>query len=209
MIKVFWISSLKVVQVERYKNSPNHTHSLPEVDRMKRPKVIRSLVEIEAAKNYSPPAITSAVKEYATLELGLGECVRELKCKEVTNIKYKIRRPMETHLIGNSNLKLDISESVSYLTEQGYFVENYRNSQRSTKGVVFAHPEQLKKLERHGWLTLIDSTHKTNRYDWRLFTLYVRDTYGCWNVGAHFFVSSEDADTVAEALTIIRNKYCR
>jgi len=74
---------------------------------------------------------------------------------------------------------------------------------------VFAHSEQLKKLERHGWLTLIDSTYKTNRYDWRLFTLYVRDTYGCWNVGAHFFVSSEDADTVAEALTIIRNKYCR
>ena len=86
---------------------------------------------------------------------------------------------METHLIGNSNLKLDISESVSYLTEQGYLVENFRVSQRSTKGIVFAHPEQLKKLERHGWLTLIDSTHKTNRYDWRLFTLYVHDTYGC------------------------------
>jgi len=61
------------------------------------------------------------------------------------------------------------------------------------------------------WLTLIDSTHKTNRYDWRLFTLYVRDirTYGCWNVDAHFFVSSEDADTVTEALVIIRNKCCR
>ncbi|CAB4400369.1 unnamed protein product [Rhizophagus irregularis] len=54
----------------------------------------------------------------------------------------------------------------------------------------------------------MDSTHKTNRYDWRLFTLYVRDTYGCWNVGAHFFVSSEDADTVSQALTIIHNM-CR
>ena len=45
MIKVFWIASSKVVQVERYNNSPDHTHSLSEVDRMKRPKVIRSLVE--------------------------------------------------------------------------------------------------------------------------------------------------------------------
>src|ERR1044072_2168716 len=177
MIKVFWIASSKVVQVERYNNSPNHTHSLLEVDRMKRPKVIRSLVEIEAAKNYSPPAITSSVKEYATLELGLGECARELTRKEVANIKYKIHGPTETYFIGNSNLKLDISESVSYLTEQKYLVENYRVSQRTTKGIVFAHPEQLKKLERHGWLTLIDSTHKTNRYDWRLFTLYVRDNY--------------------------------
>lgn len=207
-INVIWIASSKIVQVERYKNSSNHTHSLLEIDRIKRPKAIRSLVEIEAAKNYSPPAITSAIKEFATSNLGLGECVSELKRKEVANIKYKVRGPMDTHLIGSSVLKLDISESISYLKEHGYFVENYYVSQRSTKGVVFAHPDQLKKLERHGWLTLIDSTHKTNRYDWRLFTLYIRDTYGCWNVGAHFFVSSEDADTVAEALIIIRNKYC-
>ena len=125
IIKVIWISSLKVVQVERYKNSPNHTHSLPEVDRMKRPKVIRSLVEIEAAKNYSPSEITSAVKEYATLKLDLSNYARKLKCKKVTNIKYKICEFTKTHLIGNSNLKLDISESVSYLTEQGYLIENY------------------------------------------------------------------------------------
>ena len=90
---------------------------------------------------------------------------------------------------------------------KGYQVEKYSVSQRSTKGIVFAKPEQIKKLQRHGWLTLIDSTHKTNRYDWRLFTLYIHDTYGCWNIGAHFFVSSEDSDTVAEALKIIRRKY--
>jgi hypothetical protein len=186
MIKVSWIVSSKVVQVERYKSSPNHTHSLLEVDRIKRPKVIRNLVEIEATKNYSPPAITSAVKEYATLKLDLGECMRELKHQKVTNIKYKVRGPAETQLVGNKDLKLDISEAVSYLTEQGYLVENYHVSQRFTKGIVFAHPMQLQKLERHGWLTLIDSTHKTNWYDWRLFTLYVHDTYRCWNIGAHF-----------------------
>ena len=208
-INVFWVASSNIVRIERYKDSPDHTHTLLEVDRIKRPKAIRRLVEIEAVKNYSPPAITSAVKEYATLKLGLGECARELNRKEVTNIKYKIRGPMESHLVGNSVLKSDISDSVSYLTEHGYFVESYHVPQRSTKGIVFAHPYQLNKLERHGWLTLIDSTHKTNRYDWRLFTLYVRDTYGCWNVGAHFFASTEDADTVTEALRIIRNKCCR
>ncbi|CAB4382780.1 unnamed protein product [Rhizophagus irregularis] len=86
---------------------------------LKRPKAIRSLVEIEAAKNYSASTITSAVKKYATLELGLGEPVRELKRKEVANIKYKVRGLAETYLIGNLNLKLDISDSISYLTEQG------------------------------------------------------------------------------------------
>ena len=58
MIKVLWIVSSEKVQVERYNNSFNHTHSLLEVNRMKWPKVIRDLVEIEAAKNYSPLAIT-------------------------------------------------------------------------------------------------------------------------------------------------------
>jgi hypothetical protein len=82
-------------------------------------------------------------------------------------------------------------------------------SHKSTKGIVFAHPEQIKKLQHHGWLTLIDSTHKTNWYNWRLFTLYIRDTYGCWDVGAHFFVSSEDGDTISKALRIIRDSYCR
>jgi len=38
--------------------------------------------------------------------------------------------------------------------------------------------------------------------------LYVRDSYGCWDVGAHFFVSNEDADTVSKALKIVRNICC-
>ncbi|CAG8673063.1 20185_t:CDS:1 [Rhizophagus irregularis] len=179
-IRVLWLISLEIVRIERYKDSPNHTHTVLDSDRIKRSQAVRILVENEAVKNYSPPAITVAVREYAT-ELGLGTSVSELKRKEVSNIKYKVRGPMESHLFCNSDLKSDISESISFLIEKGYHVENYHVSHRSTKstkstkGIVFAHPTQLEKLRSHGWLTLIDSTHKTNKYDWRLFTLYVRD----------------------------------
>ncbi|PKY31702.1 hypothetical protein RhiirB3_393511 [Rhizophagus irregularis] len=191
----------QVVQVERYKNSPNHTHSLSEVDRLKWPKVIRSLVEIEAAKNYPPPAITSAVKEYVTLELDLGEYAHELKRKENRGILLKISRSLvEIEAAKNYPPPAITSAVKEYATLELDLGKCTRT--------VFVHPEQLKKLERHGWLTFIDSTHKTNRYDWRLFTLYVRDTFRCWNVGAHFFINNENANTVAEALTIIRNKYC-
>ncbi|RHZ83977.1 hypothetical protein Glove_86g243 [Diversispora epigaea] len=205
-IRVLWQFSLKMVKVDRCKDSPNHTHTLLESDQIKRSQAIRTLVEKDAIKNYSAPAITAAVKEYAT-KTGLGTSVSELKCKEVANIKYKVRGPMESHLICNSNLNSDILKSITFLTEKGYHVKNYCVSHQFTKGIVFAHPKQLEKLQRHGWLTLIDSTHKTNKYDWRLFTLYVRDTYGCWDVGAHFLVSSEDDDTVFEALKIVRS-YC-
>ncbi|RIA93502.1 hypothetical protein C1645_819249 [Glomus cerebriforme] len=138
IIKVFWIATSNVVQVEKYKNFSNHTHSLSEIDRLKRLKAIKSLVEIEAAKNYSPLTITSVVKEYATLELGLGEPMCELKRKEVANIKYKVRS-------------------------------------RDIVSKITVSPNSLPE---------------TNWYDWHLFTLYVHDTYGCWNVGAHFFVSN-------------------
>ena len=113
-------------------------------------------MEKEAKKNYSSLAITSAVKEYAT-KLGLGANVRELNCKEVANIKYKVRGPLEAHLICDSDLKSDILKSMTFLIEKGYRVEDYRVSHQSikstkfTKGIVFAHPKQLEKLQRHGW----------------------------------------------------------
>ncbi|CAG8671730.1 5744_t:CDS:2, partial [Ambispora gerdemannii] len=61
-----------------------------------------------------------AVKEYGTNELGLGTSAQNIKRKEVANIQYKVRGPMETHLIGNSNIELDISEATLYLRNQGY-----------------------------------------------------------------------------------------
>ncbi len=209
-IRVLWLVLLKIVKVERYKDSPNHTHSLIESDRIKHSQAVRDLVEKEAVKNYPPLAITSAIKEYAT-KLGLGASVQELRRKEVANIKYKVRGLLEVHLMCDFDLKSDISKSMSFLIEKGYHIESYYVSYQSTKsakGIVFAHPKQLEKLQRYGWLTLIDSTHKTNKYDWRLFTLYVRDTYGCWDVGVHFFVSNKDCNTVSEALKIIRNYCC-
>ena len=69
---------------------------------------------------------------------------------------------MESNLIGDSNLISDFSQFVSYLIEKGYRVETYSMSHKSTKGIIFVHPEQIKKLQHHGWLTLINSTHKTN-----------------------------------------------
>lgn len=203
-IKVQHYTSEQKVKIERFKDSPDHSHTIEESEMLKRSQIVRELVVQEAIKNYRPPEIVSAVKEYATEKLDLGESVKELRRKEVTNIKYKVRGSLDAHLIGNSNRRLDIQDSVSFLEEQDYLVEYYEVPHLSTYGVVFLHPDQLKNLEQHGWLTLIDSTHKTNRYDCRLFTLYIRNYYGCWDVGAHFFVSSENSDTIAEGLKIIR-----
>ena len=78
---------------------------------------------------------------------------------------YKICEPLNFNLIGNSNLTFDISQFVSYLIEKGYHVKSYNLFSifhKFTKSIIFAYSEQLKKLQHHGWLTLINSTHKTN-----------------------------------------------
>jgi len=90
------------VRIERFKDSPDHTHSLEESEKIKRSQAIRDLVVQEVLKNYRPPEIINAIKEYATVELDLGESVKELKLKEVINIKYKVRRSLDVHLISNS-----------------------------------------------------------------------------------------------------------
>jgi len=85
-IKVYRYASEQKVLVERFKDSPNHSHTLEESEKLKRSQTVQNLVMQEAIKNYRPPEIVSAVKEYATEKLDLGESVKELRRKEVTNI---------------------------------------------------------------------------------------------------------------------------
>ncbi|CAG8708230.1 8359_t:CDS:2, partial [Cetraspora pellucida] len=89
---------------------------------IKQLEAVRTLVEKEAIKNYLSLAITAAIKKYATTTLELGK---------------------STHLIVNSNLKVNVAESVSYLIEKGYVVKNYCVLQKSTKAI--SKPRALKK----------------------------------------------------------------
>ena len=153
-IKVLRLVSIKMVRIENIKDSPHHSHSLKESDRLKRSDVVRTLIEEEAVKSYLPVAIVDAVKEYANT-LSLGSSVQDLRRKEVANIKYKVRGPMETHLVGDAKRE-DILNTVSYLNKQEYHAEQYcvsisqkstqGVSQRRTHGIAFAHPKQLEKL---------------------------------------------------------------
>ncbi|PKK72204.1 hypothetical protein RhiirC2_710552 [Rhizophagus irregularis] len=125
-IKVQRYFSKQKVRIERFKDSPDHSHPIEDSEKLKCSEVVRELVMQEAVKNYRPPEIVNAVKD--------------------------------TWL-----------NVMKFLT-----------------------------------CPLTDSTHKTNRYDCCLFTIYIRNSYGCWDVGAHFFVSKEDSETVATGLKAIR-----
>ncbi len=200
-----------MVRVERHGNSPDHTHSIDLSDIIKRPTSVRTLVVEEASKLYRPPDITLAVQEMIKTNFGENTGVEHLTRKEVANIRAKVQGSMFTHLIGDKDYITDVQDAIGHFKTNQYHVRQFHITQFITSKIVpdkqgfsFATQEQLQKLVKYGWLTLIDSTHNTNKWKWRLFTLYIRDGVGCWDVGGHIFVSTDDSETVAEGLKQIR-----
>ncbi|KAH8585869.1 hypothetical protein B0O99DRAFT_645992 [Bisporella sp. PMI_857] len=50
----------------------------------------------------------------------------------------------------------------------------------------------------------MDSTHKTNQLEWKLFTLMVRDQYACWHSVAYALLSNEFGELIAEFLLVVK-----
>lgn len=189
--------------IERVRGTPDHSHPLQDSDRLKRPKVIRDMIQQEASKAYKPPAIVDAIKDLTT-DQGLEELNPHIRRKEVANIQATVRTSQLKSMIGDENLGENIKHAVKFLKDLGYVVEGFSPEGSPYQGFFFATKWQLEKLAESGWLTLMDSTFNTNRFDWRLFTLYVRDKYNSWCIGAHFLVSGEEQVVVGRALKIIR-----
>ena len=116
---VIHILTSNMVRIERYRLSPDHLHSLQDVDQVKRPTIVRNLIIKEATKPYSPPAIVSTVKELADKE-GIGATASFTNRVEVANIQKKYRQSALTRLIGSSNRGQDMQDAISYLQSKGF-----------------------------------------------------------------------------------------
>lgn len=89
-IKITEVASTQRIRVERFKSTPEHTHTLDDVDKIKRPAALRELIEEQAGNSYSPPEIVAIVKEIAQRK-GLGDVAMHLHRDEVANIQRKHR----------------------------------------------------------------------------------------------------------------------
>lgn len=78
----------------------------------------------------------------------------------------------------------------------------------ASHGVVFGMAKRLEKLNRHGVLSLMDSTHKTNLLKWYLYTVMVRDGYGSYIPCVHYLVDGEDSDILIVCLRKTQD-WCR
>ena len=72
------------------------------------------------------------------------------------------------------------------------------------QGFAFATEANLQVLRKSGVLVIMDSTHKTNKHNWKLYTLIMRNTFGSWLPGGHFFVSGEEQHIVSKGLQVLK-----
>ncbi|CAG8847827.1 39515_t:CDS:2, partial [Gigaspora margarita] len=106
-IQVLHFVGAQKVQIERYNNSLNYIHTLEESEVLKRSNAVQKLVEEKAVKNYLLPTIVSIIKDYATRKLDLSMSIKELKRKEVLNIKQKVNKVQKTIVSGACTRKRD------------------------------------------------------------------------------------------------------
>lgn len=99
--------------------------------------------------------------------------------------------------------KLTFYEAVTWLRQNTYHVDTIVGP-NDEPGMVFMNPVRLENLHQHGFAVLMDSTHKTNHYDWKLFTLYVRTPSNTWVSGANFLLQRETADSIELALRRVK-----
>jgi len=105
-----------------------------------------------------------------------------LSRQDVINAGLTWRQANPNRLWAHANTKNDVSlqglEAFETLASLGWLASQISATSLDHvdgRGLVFADPARLGILEAHGHLSLIDSTHKTNQLEWKLFTLMVRD----------------------------------
>ena len=104
----------------------------------------------------------------------------------------------------------DVLQARSLLTEKGWLFEELEvvDAKQETRwGLVFAKPTSLLILQRRGWLTQFDATHKLNKWSHNMFLFLVRDEYNVWIPAAHLVVERENGEIIAEGLKHIK-RWC-
>jgi hypothetical protein len=187
---------------------------LDESDANKRNSLLRQLVGAEVAKGYHPAAVIGSLRGE-----GLAKARDRLAAaggtyltrQDAINSALAWRLANPNELWASRDAKDDVGRQANEATESlaslGWLaspITAISLDKITGRGIVFASPHRLARLARHGYLTLIDSTHKTNQLEWKLFTLMVRDEYSYWHPTAHGLLSHEFGELIAELLLVIK-----
>ncbi|KAI9103885.1 hypothetical protein DFS34DRAFT_668217 [Phlyctochytrium arcticum] len=182
-------------------------HDIHDADDRKLCSHASDYIKAEASSPYAHADIAHALPEIIGRALSPSRIsalgLDRISARAVYNARWRER---EDQAAPPDSLTSDVSQAIQLLREEGYIIERFfsGSGEQADEGFEFVVEPGLRLLSTNSYLVLLDSTHKTNRYDWRLFTCMVRDNFGSWLPAAQFFVSTENADAVAKGLLQLR-----
>ena len=198
-ITITFKSGIVIVR-KTHPDGPNHTHDLKANDIIKWPSKLITFIKDEAKKGYRAPAIKeAAINQFKDQEVGTGF----LQLEAVLNAQHKVRGGLNIPYIGATSLDDDIDQALKWLQSNNYQTKQFEEPEY--RGFALANQDNLNALQSSGHLVIMDLTHKTNKHDWKLYTLLVRNSFGSWLPGGHFFVSAKEQNIVAKGLQVLKH----
>ena len=192
----------------------HHNHSLDESDANKRNSHLRGLVQSDIGKGYAPAAVIGAIRGQGRPDIrmrleAVGGQYLSRRDAENSRITWRLANPnaLFTTLADKDDVSIQALAAFEKLSELKWISEPIQAvslDKTPGRGIVFALPARLERLSQYGHLSLIDSTHKTNQLEWKLFTVMVRDKFGSWHSIGHAFLSHEFGELIAEFLLVLK-----
>jgi hypothetical protein len=158
-----------------YTMTGRHNHSITELDMTKINSGVGNWVEAQLLRGFSCTAIEKVAKGKGTgsTPQNLHDAGgRYLSVKYIRNTanRLKIRAATPRHVPGNVPAENQAREALEWLQARSeiwhsmILETSYKGS--PSRGLVFARKETIEVLGQRGMLTLMDSTHKTNKAGW-------------------------------------------
>ncbi|RPA83468.1 hypothetical protein BJ508DRAFT_304679 [Ascobolus immersus RN42] len=204
---------------------PDHSHDLDASDLCKKNSRLHKIITNQLLNHVKPSQIhknlfgnglpegSTRIHEAGGFYLTAGDIENIAKSSELRKTLQ-----ISDQRIFRSTWDHDLMECIEFLSNNGYICEQINAEvsipvkkrlaggpkTRNCFGLVFAKETRLQDLARHGYLTLMDSTHDTNVHGFNLFTFMIRDSYGTWIPGAHVLLESESGELIAKSISVIR-----
>lgn len=159
-----------------YQMTGSHNHSLSELDLTKRNDAVQSWVENQLLQGFSPIAIEKVAKgkgkDPSAKQSLLDAGGRHLSVQDIQNTAHRlnIRTVIPRHVVGNVPAATQAMEALEWLQahKEDYYSAFLETTYKGapSPGLVFARKVTIQILLERGILTLMDSTHNTNKEEW-------------------------------------------
>jgi hypothetical protein len=139
------------------------------------PKRVRAVVDQHTSLGYAAADIFRAVK--AQTPPNEKDLLQHINARVCRNSRMKTYLKNRASRAINACEESDVNTALEWLEQMGYLTQIFVASNTSV-GYVFAHPDQLQYIGQNGNIVLMDATHNTTHWDWKLFTVYFRTVAG-------------------------------